>query len=545
MLGLVLANNLLVIYMFWEGVGLGSYLLIGFWYNRRHQTGSFINRAGREVPIISGPAPAAMKAFVTTRLGDFGFLLGILWLWWHADTLEFTRLIEMAESGALTSGILSVGCILLFIGAVGKSAQFPLHVWLPDAMEGPTPVSALIHAATMVAAGVYLVGRTFPLFEHAPAAMLTVAFIGGFTAIFAASMGLVSTDIKRVMAFSTVSQLGYMMLAMGAYNVAAGSFHLFTHAFFKALLFLTAGSVIYALHRAGAPHVGYVTNADGSRAQVVPAQDLRTMGGLFSRMPITAWTMIIAALSLAGIPPLSGFWSKDEVLLYTMKAAQSYGGIYWVLLGFALITVFMTAFYMFRVIFLTFGGTWRGSMDVQYVRESPLTMTLPLLILAVPSILVGLWGAPQLGNGFGQFLEGEAFHGTEMNYGLAALGTVLALGGIGLAWAMYSARMISPVALANRFRPIYVMLFNRYWFDELYAWILDRFVVSVAMGMSWFDRNVVDGVVNGVGKGTTVAGDWLRGLQTGRIPSYALAVAGGLVIIAFWAVFFSDRVGIR
>lgn len=545
MLGLVLANNLLVIYMFWEGVGLGSYLLIGFWYNRRHQTGSFIEWAtGRELPILSGPAPAAMKAFVTTRLGDFGFLLGILFLWWHADTLEFTKLIEMAESGELSSGVLSVACILLFTGAIGKSAQFPLHVWLPDAMEGPTPVSALIHAATMVAAGVYLVGRTFPLFELAPAAMLTVAFIGGFTAIFAASMGLVSTDIKRVMAFSTVSQLGYMMLAMGAYNEAAGAFHLFTNAFFKALLFLTAGSVIYALHRAGAPHVGYVDGPNG-RTQIVPAQDLRAMGGLFSRMPITAWTMIIAALSLAGIPPLSGFWSKDEILLYTLKAAQQYGGIYWVLLGFALITVFMTAFYMFRVIFMTFGGTFRGTLDPQYVRESPLTMTIPLMILAVPSILVGLWGAPQLGNGFAQFLEGEAFHLTEMNYGLAALGTVLALGGIGLAWAMYSARLISAEALATRFRPIYVLLFNRYYFDELYGWMLDRFIVGVANGMNWFDRSVVDGVVNGVGKGTTVAGDWLRGLQTGRIPSYALAVAGGLAIIAFWAVFFSDRIGTR
>ncbi|MGE3911185.1 MAG: NADH-quinone oxidoreductase subunit L [Chloroflexota bacterium] len=545
MLGLVLANNLLVMYMFWEGVGLGSYLLIGFWYNRQHQTGSFIDwRSGRELPIISGPAPAAMKAFVTTRFGDFGFLLGILWLWWHADTLEFTRLIEMAEGGELTSGILAVGCILLFAGAVGKSAQFPLHVWLPDAMEGPTPVSALIHAATMVAAGVYLVGRAFPLFEHAPAAMMTVAFIGGFTAIFAASMGLVSTDIKRVMAFSTVSQLGYMMLAMGAYSEAAGAFHLFTHAFFKALLFLTAGSVIYALHRAGAPHVGYVETPNG-QAQIVPAQDLRAMGGLFRRMPITAWTMIIAALSLAGIPPLSGFWSKDEILLSTLHSAEQYGGLYWILLAFAMITVFMTAFYMFRVIFLTFGGTFRGTLDPQYVRESPLTMTLPLLILAVPSALVGLWGAPMLGNGFAHFLEGEAFHAEAMNVGLASLGTVLALGGIGLAWAMYSANMISPVALAARFRPIYVMLFNRYWMDDLYGWILDKFIVGVGAGMNWFDRSVIDGVVNGVGKGTTVAGDWLRGLQTGRIPSYALAVAGGLAIIAFWAIFFADKISNR
>ena len=542
MLGLVLSNNLLVMYMFWEGVGLGSYLLIGFWYNRIHQTGSSIVD-GREVPILSGPAEAAKKAFVTTRFGDFGFLLGILWLWWHADTLEFTKLIELANPatvGHLSESVLAVGCLLLFMGAVGKSAQFPLHVWLPDAMEGPTPVSALIHAATMVAAGVYMVGRTFPLFEHAPAAMLTVAFIGGLTAIFAASMGLVATDIKRVMAFSTVSQLGYMMLAMGAYNEAAGAFHLFTHAFFKALLFLTAGSVIFALHRAGAAHVGYADTQFG-RAQLVPAQDMRVMGGLRTRMPITFITMFVAALSLAGIFPLAGFWSKDEILLYTMKAAQTYGSIYWLLFGFALITVFLTAFYTFRLIFLTFFGTWRGTpgMD-QYVRESPPTMTIPLLVLAVPTVLVGLWGAPQLGNGFAQFLEGSDFHGSAMDYTVAAIGTILALAGIFLAYLVYYKRAISAAALTMRFKPIYVMLFNRYWIDELYCWLMDKFIIAVSYGMSWFDRSVVDGVVNGVGKGTTVAGDWLRGLQTGRIPSYALAVAGGLVIIAFWAVFFRN-----
>jgi NADH-quinone oxidoreductase subunit L len=540
MLGLVLANNLLVMYIFWEGVGLGSYLLIGFWYSRIHQTGSSIDSAGHEVPIISGPAEAAKKAFVTTRFGDFGFLLGILWLWWHADTLEFTKLIEMAESGDLTANILTVGCLLLFMGAVGKSAQFPLHVWLPDAMEGPTPVSALIHAATMVAAGVYMVGRTFPLFEHAPAAMLTVAFIGGFTAIFAASMGLVATDIKRVMAFSTVSQLGYMMLAMGAYNEAAGAFHLFTHAFFKALLFLTAGSVIYALHRAGAPHVGHVETQFG-RAQVVPAQDIRAMGGLRSRMPITFWTMVVGALSLAGIFPFAGFWSKDEILLYTMKAAQQYGSLYWLLFAFALITVFMTAFYMFRVVFLTFTGEFRGAPSMQeHIREAPATMTIPLLLLAVPSVLVGLWGAPQLGNGFAQFLEGADFHGSEMDLAVAAIGTVLALAGIGVAYAFYGKELWSSAALTARLRAIYVTLFNRYWIDELYCWLMDKFIIAVAFGIDWFDRNVIDGVVNGVGKGTTVAGDWLRGLQTGRIPSYALAVAGGLAIIAFWAVFFRN-----
>jgi NADH-quinone oxidoreductase subunit L len=532
MLGLVLSNNLLVIYMFWEGVGLGSYLLIGFWYSRIHQTGNSIDRNGQEVAIISGPAEAAKKAFVTTRFGDFGFLLGILWLWWHANTLEFTRLVEMAEHGDLTANVLTVGCLLLFMGAVGKSAQFPLHVWLPDAMEGPTPVSALIHAATMVAAGVYLVGRTFPLFEHAPAAMLTVAFIGGFTAIFAASMGLVATDMKRVMAFSTVSQLGYMMLAMGSYAEGAGAFHLFTHAFFKALLFLTAGSVIFILHRAGAH-------------DPLDAQDLRRMGGLRRYMPVTFWTMVIGALSLAGIFPLAGFWSKDEVLLSTLHAAQQYGGIYWLLLVFALVTVFMTAFYAFRLIFMTFGGTYRGSLDPQYIREAPVTMTLPLLVLAVPSILVGLWGAPQLGNGFGRFLEGPNFHGEEMDIALAAGSTVLALLGIGVAYLTYSAGTISAVAMAARFRPIYVILFNRYWIDELYCWLMDKLIIAVAFFLGMFDQEVIDGIVNGVGRGTTLAGDWLRGFQTGRSPSYARAVAGGLLIIACWAIFFAVPGGPR
>ena len=514
MLGLVLANNLLVMYMFWEGVGLGSYLLIGFWYRKPEA------------------AVAAKKAFVTTRFGDFGFLIGILYLWWQAGTLEFTRLTELSESGAISATALTIGALLIFAGAVGKSAQFPLHVWLPDAMEGPTPVSALIHAATMVAAGVYLVARAFPIFEHAPAAMLVVAFIGGFTAIFAASMGLVATDIKRVMAFSTVSQLGYMMLGLGAGAIGAGMFHLFTHAFFKALLFLTAGSVIFILHRAGAHDPDDKDPLDPPRAQ-----DIRYMGGMWRRTPITAITMTIAALSLAGIPPLAGFWSKDEVLLVTYERATHGGGpIYWVLLLFAIVTVLMTAFYMFRVVFSTFAGEYRGPADPQYIRESPGVMTIPLLLLAVPSVLVGFWGAPQFGNGFGQFLEGAEFHVSEMNVGLAGLSTLLALAGIGLAWAMYYRGSPSPVELAARFRPIYSTLLHRYWIDELYMWLIDKLIIGVSFGLSWFDQNVVDGVVNGIARIVGAIGDWVRGFQTGRIPAYALAVFGGLAVIAFWAV---------
>ena len=514
MLGLVLANNLLTIYMFWEGVGLGSYLLIGFWFTK--------------------PAPpvAAKKAFVTTRFGDFGFLIGILYLWWQTGTLEFTRLAELAHTGRMTETVATIGAVLLFTGAVGKSAQFPLHVWLPDAMEGPTPVSALIHAATMVAAGVYLVARAFPIFEHSAAAMLVVAFIGGFTAIFAATMGLVATDIKRVMAFSTVSQLGYMMLGLGAGAIGAGMFHLFTHAFFKALLFLTAGSVIFILHRAGAHDPEDIDPLDPPRAQ-----DIRYMGGMWRRAPITGITMTIAALSLAGIPPLAGFWSKDEILLATYERATHGGGpIFWLLFLFAMVTVLMTAFYMFRVVFLTFAGEYRGPADPQYIRESPAAMTLPLVVLAVPSVLVGLWGAPPLGNPFGHFLEGAAFHGGEMNLPLALISTALAVAGIALAWAMYYARSISPVAMAARFRPIYVTLFNRYWIDELYMWLIDKFVIGVSFGLAWFDANVVDGAVNGVARVTGAMGNGVRQVQTGRIPAYALAVFGGLALISIWTI---------
>src|SRR4051812_1734624 len=405
MLLLVLPNSWLLIFVAWELVGLASYLLIGFWYRKR------------------SAALAAEKAVIVNRVGDVGFILGIMAIWVNTGTLNVhDSIARLVEQGGQNVIPIAVVAFLLFLGAVGKSAQFPLHVWLPDAMEGPTPVSALIHAATMVAAGGYLVGRTFPLFEQAPAALLTVAFIGGFTAIFAASMGLVATDIKRVMAFSTVSQLGYMMLAMGAGAVGAGAFHLFTHAFFKALLFLTAGSVIYALHRAGAAHVGYVETQHG-RAQIVPAQDMRAMGGLRTRMPLTFITMVIGALSLSGFPLFAGFWSKDEILVSTLHAAQQSGGLYWLLLAFALITVFVTAFYTFRLIFMTFTGAFRGAPGMlEHIREAPLTMTLPLLILAVPSIGVGMWGSPLIGNAFGTFLEGPTFHGEELNPILAVSG---------------------------------------------------------------------------------------------------------------------------
>src|SRR5918911_339542 len=428
MLAVVLANNMLFFFIGWELVGLCSYLLIGFWYERT---------ARRGVHLLP-PWVAAKKAFLTTRVGDVGFLIGLIILWNVGGTLQLSQLFEQAEthSGPLFSAsllgqpVLFWACLCLFAGAVGKSGQFPLHVWLPDAMEGPTPVSALIHAATMVAAGVYLVARTFPLFEAAPQALTVVATIGGFTAIFAASMGLASNDIKRVLAYSTVSQLGYMMLALGAGSLAAGMFHLFTHAFFKALLFLAAGSVIHA----------------------VGTNDITEMGGLRKVMPRTYITMAIGSLSLAGFPFFAGFWSKDEVLA---AAATGAGPI---LLAFGIITVFLTAFYTFRMFFLTFHGAFRGPVEaavettghhpaaldaethVAGLHESDGWMTVPLIVLAIPALLIGFWGSPFLNNSFQRFLEGSNYVDVQPNLVLAGLGAVLALAGIGAAWVWYGAR---------------------------------------------------------------------------------------------------------
>ncbi|MBL7125705.1 MAG: NADH-quinone oxidoreductase subunit L, partial [Dehalococcoidales bacterium] len=352
MIGLVMASNLLFLFVFWEMVGLCSYLLIGFWFHR------------------PSAADAAKKAFIVTRLGDFGFLAGILLLYLNTGTFDIHKLHELAIAGALAGTVLTWAAIGIFAGAMGKSAQFPLHVWLPDAMEGPTPVSALIHAATMVAAGVFLVARMFPLFEHSTEALTTVAIIGGITAIFAASMGLVMNDIKRVLAYSTISQLGYMMLGLGAGGVAIGIWHLFNHAFFKALLFLGSGSVNHA----------------------TGTFDMRLMGGLKKYMPWTYATFVIASLSIAGIWPLSGFWSKDEIVISAFESQP-------VLFYLAMITVFMTAFYMFRAVFMTFGGEYRGGEPNTHgheshhgqPHESPRVMTIPLIILAALSIFSGLW----------------------------------------------------------------------------------------------------------------------------------------------------------
>ena len=504
MLGLVLASSLLLLFVCWELVGLCSYLLIGYWYER------------------PAAALAAKKAFLTTRLGDLGFLIGLAYLWWQTGTFTFSQLEALVANHAIPPLVATVGALLLFSGAVGKSAQWPLHVWLPDAMEGPTPVSALIHAATMVAAGVYLVARAFFLFQHSPEAMLVVALIGGFTAIFAATMGLVNNDIKRVMAYSTCSQLGYMMLALGAGGLAAGTFHLFTHSWFKALLFLTAGSVIHA----------------------TGTQDMREMGGLRAKLPGTCWAMTLAGLALAGIPPLAGFWSKDGILgavfdSPTVVAAKP------LLLAFALVTVFLTAFYMGRVLFLTFGGQWRG--DPQrwpHVHEAPAVMLWPMLVLIVPTVLAGFWNMPAQ-FAYGHFVEHSLLYAhtlaEQFHPELAIFSIALAVAGLVVAWAMYGARVISAAAVTRAFGPLYGWALNRWGFDHLYNWLVGTVWVGLARGIAAFDLGVIDGIVNGVARATVALGQAFRPLQTGQVQTYAWVVFGGLIVVAV-AIMLGSRI---
>ncbi len=500
MLGLVMADNLVFMFLFWEGVGLGSYLLIGFWFHR------------------PSAANAAKKAFIVTRFGDFGFLAAILLLFYNTGTFNIEELHGLAIAGVLAGTTLTWAAIGIFSGAVGKSAQFPLHVWLPDAMEGPTPVSALIHAATMVAAGVFLVARMFPLFEHSHEALTTVAVIGGFTAIFAASMGLVMTDIKRVLAYSTISQLGYMMLGLGVGGVGVGIFHLFNHAFFKALLFLGAGSVN---HSTG-------------------TFDMREMGGLRKAMPWTYATFLIASLSLAGIWPLSGFWSKDEILVYSFANNQ-------ILFYLAMITVFMTAFYMFRAIFLTFGGEYRGGAASSHgghggtkLHESPWVMVVPMVILAVLSVVSG-W--VNVTGSFSQFLghggpvEAHSFIGGlfgMLTHPLPLISLLVAGLGIFLAYAMYSAKWLSAEVVGRVFKPLHTLFYRKYWFDELYERVIVVRVLvdGIFAALSIFDSRVVDGAVNGVARGTNEASGVMRRAQTGQLQAYGIAIAIGVIAIA-------------
>jgi NADH-quinone oxidoreductase subunit L len=515
MTGLVLASNFLVLYAFWEGVGLCSYLLIGFWFARPEA------------------AAAARKAFLVTRLGDVGFFIGILMIFAGIDrTLGYQAVFERA--GELDSGFVTAVCLLLFCGAVGKSAQFPLHVWLPDAMEGPTPVSALIHAATMVTAGVYLVARAMPLFIHAPTAQLVVACIGGFTALLAALIALTQNDLKRVLAYSTISQLGYMFLALGSATLAtdgsralvgvavvAGIFHLFTHAFFKALLFLAAGSVMHAM--------GGVI-------------DMRRIGGLRYMLPTTHWTFLCGALALAAFPLTSGFWSKDQILgaLYGAGlVSHPFGAIYFILFVVALITAALTAFYTFRAYFLTFHGELRVPHEAgHHAQESPPVMTVPLMILAVGALLVGYVNAePVRITWMSDFLE-EHIVGlrhlpvTESIPALVIgiLGILVALGGIAVAGWMYWLQPGWAGRLATRLQPLYQLSLNKFYLDELYRY----FIVGPLLGLAEFDRVfdlwIVDGIVDLIGHVPRFLGCIFRPIQNGLTQFYALAMALGLTV---------------
>ncbi len=509
MLGLVTGSSLLMVFLFWEGVGLGSYLLIGFWFHR------------------PSAANAAKKAFIVTRFGDFGFLAAILLLYANTQTFDITELHALVLAGTLGGTVLTWAALGIFMGAMGKSAQFPLHVWLPDAMEGPTPVSALIHAATMVAAGVFLVARTYPMFEHAPAALNTVAIIGAVTAIFAASMGLVMNDIKRVLAYSTISQLGYMMLGLGTGGVAIGIFHLFNHAFFKAMLFLGAGSVN---HGTG-------------------TFDMRLMGGLRKAMPWTFATFLIGSLSLAGIWPFSGFWSKDEIVA---SAAQNPA-----LFILAMITVFMTAFYMFRAIFMTFGGEYRGGAPSEHghssheshgPHESAKVMVIPLVLLAIPSVISGWLNVT---GGFGAFMGHGESHGEvaqsfigglfgALTHPIPLLSLVVAILGIFLAYVMYGAKWISAEAVGKMFKPIYILFSRKYFLDELYENVLVKTVLinGIFRGLAFFDARVVDGAVNGIAQGTGAASRAIRQAQTGQLQIYAMTIILGIIAIAICVVIF-------
>jgi NADH-quinone oxidoreductase subunit L len=509
MLLLVLADNFLVVFVAWELVGLCSYLLIGFWKQKRTA------------------ALAAKKAFLVNRVGDVGFALGIMLIFVTLGTLDIREVIE--RIGEVDPGTVLAISLLIFAGAMGKSAQFPLHVWLPDAMEGPTPVSALIHAATMVNAGVYLVARTNPIFAHAPEALVVVAAIGIFTAILAASIAMTQTDIKRVLAYSTLSQLGYMFAALGVGAFTAAIFHLMTHGFFKGLLFLGSGSVIHAVHE---------------------EQDMRRMGGLAKKIPITYATMLIGSLAISGIPPLAGFFSKDEILGEAFKL-----GFPWVW-AIGLIVAVLTAFYMFRLMGLTFWGNSRVDPHVQpRIHESPPVMTWPLILLAIPSIFLGLvLGLPFGASVLHGWLEPvfhesvELLHHVEAEYQLlgidgALIGASVAVAAVGIAaaWRLFGAELPGirlpprPEAvrsLSARMPFLYRASLNKWWFDELNHLLFIVIGGRVAQFLWWFDRRVVDDSLNDLARNTVGTGRNLRRVQTGRVQNYALGIALGLIVMA-------------
>ena len=514
MMNLVLGDNFVVLFLGWEGVGLSSYLLIGFWYDKKFEKGT--------------TADAAKKAFIVNRIGDFGFLLGIFLIYLTFDSLNFNEVFSKAQSLSINETTFSLIALFLFIGATGKSAQIPLYVWLPDAMAGPTPVSALIHAATMVTAGVYMVSRASILFASAPSIMMLIAVIGLLTALFAASIGLVQNDIKKVLAYSTISQLGYMFLAAGVGAFSASIFHVMTHAFFKALLFLGAGSVIHGMHE---------------------EQNIQNYGGLKKYMPKTYATFLIAALAISGFPGLSGFFSKDEILWY----AYANGGFIFWLIG--ALTAMLTAFYVFRLFSLTFLGEERFDHHKVHPHESPSVMTIPLIILAVLSVIGGYVGIPEIfsgenGNLFEKWLAPvyEPAEQKIMHYGfhthfqeilLMTISVILALSAIYFALYVYTKNKNIAENISLRFRKFYNLLLNKYYVDEIYDAAIVKPIVTGSEKVLWkfTDSFIIDGIVNGVAKIIAIISESIRKIQTGIAQLYAFIIVAGIAAVLLWIIF--------
>jgi len=522
MMNLILADNFVLLFLGWEGVGLCSYLLIGFWYDKKFEK--------------STTSDAAKKAFVVNRIGDFGFLLGMFLIYLTFNSLNFNEVFTRASAFGVPETTFAFIAIFLFIGATGKSAQIPLFVWLPDAMAGPTPVSALIHAATMVTAGVYMVARCSIIFASAPAILTVVAVIGTLTALFAATIGIVQNDIKKVLAYSTISQLGYMFLAMGVGAFSAGIFHVMTHAFFKALLFLGAGSVIHSMHH---------------------EQDIQHYGGLRKHMPKTAGTFLIAALAISGIPPLSGFFSKDEILWYSFANG---GFLFWLI---GALTAFITAFYMFRLYFLTFEGKERFGHEKpastrsnrgEHPHESPNVMVIPLIILAVLSAIGGFIGIPEIfsgehGNIFHGWLE-PVFKNAERKLAIYGLHThfqeilLMTISVAGAAGSIFFARYIYlrkpsiASGTAKKFKSIYNLLWNKYFVDELYDATVINPIVKTSDSFLWriADNKIIDGLVNGIASLIESASVVIRKMQTGVAQFYAVIMMVGIAAALFWII---------
>ncbi|MDH3381503.1 MAG: NADH-quinone oxidoreductase subunit L [Flavobacteriaceae bacterium] len=509
MYGLVLATNLFQIYIFWELVGVSSFLLIGYYYTK------------------PSAVAASKKAFIVTRFADFGFLMGILMIGYYTGTFDFMSLNNPTALQDLTSpimqhagitfmgfSVITTALVLIFVGGAGKSAMFPLHIWLPDAMEGPTPVSALIHAATMVVAGVYLVARLFPMFYFVEGgiALEVVAYVGGFSSLIAAVIALTQHDIKRVLAFSTMSQIGYMMMALGisgygdveGLGFTASMFHLFTHAMFKALLFLGAGSVIHAVH----------------------SNVLQDMGGLRKYMPITNITFLIAALAIAGVPPFAGFFSKDEILAAAYESNQLLFWVEWVVAG-------LTAFYMFRLYFGIFWG--KDTVYKHAPHESPLSMTLPLMFLAVISAIAGF--VP-----FSQFISPDLVgYTTHIHMNIAAMSVGVGVLGIAIAWIMYKKESDIADRVSSAFGFLYQWTFKKFYIDELYLFITREIIFKrIAQPFAWFDKKVVDGTMNLIGNSTVDASKKIKGLQSGKVQDYAFAFVSGVVIIVMVFIYFMN-----